>query len=228
MVFNPENLYLPTQTNLSNSKNYNPQSDEEYFYAKWIKKLIDEGYIISASRPDTIRLVEQAGYDYSHLKKNKIVEKQVVISKAGSYTGDMDILWAQKAHGIFYIQDGDHVKYNLNRTSKTGKKHYFHHANEHGWSTVDVKGTGVNMKHHSSSSFDRIQQLVYLKTGMPLQKIVPFGPKGLFNTTFSPDEYFYTPKGKIKQPTTWKLTSFKEFIDDYENPILCKPPNLFS
>lgn len=211
-------VYLPSEITLC-GKTYIPDSDEEYYYARWIEALIELGYIDHAQRPDTVPLNDGVVMSYSFPVRRKTEHREINITNIGVYTGDMEIFWNKRAHGIFYYQDGDSFQFNISRRTKKGKNYYFHYADENGYSLVDVKGSGVNPKHHSSSSFDRIQQLVQLATGHPVQKIIPLGKKGLFAALFSPHDYFYTPKGQIKKPETWILRDYKTFIDEYTNPL---------
>ncbi len=204
-----------------NNRPYIAESEEEYAYALWIQQLIEEGYILDAKRPNPILAVPKVEFPFQLKIKRKIEPKKVTISKGGSYTGDMEIIWAEKAHGIFFLRPNDIVTKNISPLSKSGKLYHFHFADGENLSLVDVKGTGQNPKFHSSSSFDRIQQLVYLFCGIPLQKIVPLGKKGLLAKTFVPTKYQYTNGGKLKTPRTWVLKSFKQFIDGF-NAIIWK------
>jgi len=109
-----------------NNRHYIAESEEEYAYALWIQQLIEEGYILSAKRPEPILAVPKVEFPFRFKVKQKIENKKVTISKGGSYTGDMEIIWAEKAHGVFFLRPNDMVTKNISPLSKSGKLYYFH------------------------------------------------------------------------------------------------------
>ena len=209
-------MYCPSSTTLS-KKEYVCDSEEEYYFAKWVRELMDAGYIDIAYRPNPLKLSKAIMFQYLEERKRKPKTMSLTLQSIGTYTPDMYLEWTEKAYGIFYVMEGDLLKGNINPQATFGKKYYMFFNN---FLMVDVKGTGKNMKHHSSSSFDRIKQLYTSSTGLYVSKVVPLGAKGLFAKTFAPKEYFYTTTGKMRNPFTWKLRTLQQFLDGFESPVV--------
>lgn len=184
------------------------RSKEEIYFSWWLEELKREGYIKEYKYESrTLTLMNDVKLPWTkQLKTKNKVEEHHLFSKT-TYTPDFEIIWTEKAFGIFC--DG----------IPTAKRPYFM-ATDHdnlmneGISLIDVKGdhsAGASRGNFSQYSFPYKQKMAWMTLKIYVQKVVP---TKLFNDTFVPKRYFKTDvSGKPRKMTKIKnIKTLQEFV----------------
>ncbi len=177
-------------------------SNEELYFCYWLEALQAIGYIESFMRvQDPILLFDKLYFNFK--VDGKPVNKHVF--RAMEYTPDFIIQWSKEAEGRLVAKfNGDYT-----RSSFTGCLFY---TEDDLVSVVDVKGTFKGTGLTSSITFPIIQKILAYQ-GTYIQKVIPFGKSGLFDKTFTPKEYLFTPTGKLKK-INWGVKTLETYIND--------------
>jgi hypothetical protein len=185
-------------------------SAEEYWYSKWLDKLIEEGYVESYEYQVPIAVIDDVSIS-PLWKLNGI-----------NYTADFKIYWTSKALGVFFTTEKGLPDVKL-RASDSKRLHYATALNyieeKDGvdvngvmyWSYVDVKGKFAGKNNNSAITFPLVQKMIYKLHNIYVQKIVPFAALGLFNYTFTPSDYAITKTGKTRK-TLFKVRDLDTYI----------------
>jgi hypothetical protein len=181
-------------------------SAEELYFSWYLDELLAAGYIKSwkyQPKPFIITKPVKCYYSKQLKTKSKIVE--ATLFQGYSYTADFLITWLTRSEHIFY-----QVIFNNGAiSSKPGDVPFIAQVGENTGniiSVVDVKGT--YNQNDAYSRFSKDQKLVWDKYKIYVQKIITapaVSKKGvvkpkdaLFTTTFMPNNYRFTPTGKLR------------------------------
>jgi hypothetical protein len=171
-------------------------SQEELYFCWWLEELLNDKYIKSFNRADSIPIYDPKKLCFGHHCRAIIREL--------NYEPDFIIEWYSKANGIFYITEGK--EYSLFQVKNTpfisldGKT-----------SLVDVKGLFQGPRLSTSITFPFVQKLLFHEKNIFINKIIPLGDKGLFANTFTPTSYLTTPTGKERK-LKWEPRSLEEYL----------------
>jgi len=175
-------------------------SPEEEYYYNWLLELKEKGYVHSIEREP----------EYELFPEVKIKDK--VILRASIYKPDFIVIWEDKAKDIFYFTEDSKFKSII---VELRSKHFAHKdelTNKY-YSVVDVKGTFAARGNSSTIKFPIIQKQMYYRYKIYVNKIMPLHPKnGLFASTFTPKDFAYTKKGKLRN-LKWKIKTLSEFTN---------------
>lgn len=204
------------------------RSKEEVYFSWWLDELKREGYVKEYRYESrTLTLMNEVKLPWTKQMKTKNKVEEHHLFSATTYTPDFEIIWTEKAFGVFC--DG----------VPCVERPYFM-ATDHnnllteGITLVDVKGdhsAGASRGNFSQYSFPYKQKMAWMTLGLYVQKVVPVK---LFRETFVPKRYFMTdgggqarkltsltnPKAKGKRkkgkdspkPKVYKAKTFNEFI----------------
>ena len=156
--------------------NHPYKSDEEYYFSEWCRELKEHGYLKS--------------YDYEKDKFELYPPQQIGWRRIQSktYTADFTLEWT---YPPTFIQSGSDHKKNA---------YIFHNK---GITYIDVKGSGYSGKYNNSDiEFPIIQKCLLADKWIWVDKFLVSNKKhkgvaGFWNT-FTPNEYLFTPTGKLK------------------------------
>ncbi len=177
-------------------------SNEELYFCYWLEALQAIGYVESFTRiQDPILLFDKLYFNFK--VDLKPIEKFILHPL--EYTPDFIIKWSKDADGILAARrNGEYSK-----DSFIGCLFY---TEDDLVSIVDVKGTFKGTGLTSSITFPIIQKILAYQ-GQYVQKVIPFGKKGLFEKTFTPKEYLFTPTGKLKK-INWEVKTLETYINN--------------
>lgn len=195
---------MPPLVELSNGHLYSSESEEEWFFACWVRECLQKGIILEAYRPELIELRSSLSFPYKLKLKTKVIDDEFVLVKGSDYKGDMFIKWNPVYAGIFFINAGDTFDFKPSPRGSYCKDNHLFYCFKHNQSLIDVKGTFQNKNQHP---FSRTQQLL-AAFGVFVQKVIPLGKDGLFSKTFAPTEYLYTAVHKKKRSAFKSLDDF--------------------
>lgn len=193
-------------------------SQEEKNFSHYLDELHTAGYIYGYKyQPKPFQITEPVRYTWEKHLKTKIKNVEATLFNGYSYTADFFIIWKESAKGIFYqiLSDGhmsakkEDVPFIAQIGRKTGNI----------ITVVDVKGTFS--QNDAYSRFSKDQKLVWDKYKIYVQKVITapsVNKKGvvkpkdaLFTSTFMPNEYRFTPTGKLRL-IRFPHKTLKEFV----------------
>lgn len=177
-------------------------SNEELYFCHWLEALQAIGYVESFTRiQDPILLFDKVYFNFKI--DGKPLKKHVF--RIMEYTPDFIIQWSKLAEGhLVAKRDGEYTKASF--------KGCLFYTEDDLVSIVDVKGTFKGGRLISSITFPIIQKILAYQ-GTYVQEVLPFGKKGLFDKTFTPKEYLFTPTGKLKK-INWGVKTLETYIND--------------
>jgi len=177
-------------------------SDEEMYFHWFLLELKNKGYVEHINlNPQSFDLAAPAKFSISIIKKlktkTKIIEKEAKLVSGKSYTPDFEIIWSEKAKGIFIGNEEEFLS----------EKVLFY-ANKRLYSCIEVKPL-FNM-HNMVRLFETNQAWVYSKHGIFVQKVIP---QVLFKKSFTPQRYFLTNGAKKERKINWQPISLDNYLN---------------
>jgi len=160
-------------------------SSEEKWFSFYISELIDSGFLLEANyQPKSITLLEDVHVHAYHTHKNHNELVQVKLLSGMVYTMDWELLWSEKAHGIFTWREGGVYHKGFYPYRKGHQFIPFYSVDR--VSLVDIKGQVIGRSNTSAITFP-IKQKALMRDGVFIQKVVmTLDAKGLFARTFTP------------------------------------------
>lgn len=172
------------------------RSNEELYFSWWLDELKEAGYInYWEYEPESFTLIDSVRYSWWKQLKTKEKHMESTLLNDLCYTPDFFISWRGSALVTGLIWDDDESK----------KKGAYEFATTGLDSWVDVKGSFDRNK--SNSTFSIIQKVMYDKTGIYVEKVVP---EKLFAATFTPKRYLLTDKSGKSRKIKWEVRMLDE------------------
>ena len=187
---------------------------EEVYFEWWLEDLMAMGFVKFFSRSHTFKITEPVKISTLKHKPTKkdpkrLLEQESILLRGWTYTADYDILWEDKAYGVF-IKDID-IPY------KTDKDYLLISSlTDEGYlSTVDVKPIGFKAGVTSSSiTFPHNQKIMFDRYRIYVNKVCPTGKKSLFHKTFTPERYFFQDVNrKNRRISLWPPITLTQFLN---------------
>lgn len=175
-------------------------SQQEMYFSWWLQELKDNGYIkrwnkssikFSLSLPIKV-------YDVEQCKNYSLLQGHV-------YTADFDIIFEDKARGIFFNHIGNVKPKNL-IIKNTGNSNLC---------VIEIKATGRGVtKLRSHITFPINQKWVYHRYNVYVNEIEI---TNLFYYTFTPFRYLYTDTGRQKRKIHFPVFTLEEYLEQFKD-----------
>lgn len=183
-------------------------SHEELIFSWYLQELKEARYVHSwVHHPESYILSPAQRYTYRKELKTKTKLIEITLLREHKYTADFHIDWGEKAVGVFF---------NTSFSKKDLRKFPFIvNSDGFNWfSVIEVKP--VFSMYNSQREFALNQKWLYFKHEIYAQKIIALNPKktGLFQTTFTPYKFLYTPKTKKLKNLNYKVRTLQEFVQE--------------
>lgn len=173
--------------------------EEEYFYW-YLQELDRQGYIHKINvNPQSFDLAAPVKFKIQTTKKQgkkvKIVEKEATLVSGKLYTPDFEIIWTEKANGVFIGSEKDLLE----------KRVPFFASSL--YSCIEIKPS-YNM-HNMTRHFETNQAWVYNKHGVFVQKVIP---QILFQQTFTPTRFLMTDGNTRERKISWNPITLSTYL----------------
>lgn len=177
-------------------------SEEELYFVYWLQQLQEQGYVETFLRvQEPILLFDKVLFNFTI--DQKPITKPILRSM--EYTPDFYIKWGNSSDGLFVAKrEGEYQKNTF--------KNCIFYTDDSLTSIVDVKGVFKGTGLTSSITFPIIQKILAYKEDLFIQAVKPFGPKGLFAKTFTPDLYLQTKTGKQRK-INWEVKTLEQYLN---------------
>lgn len=190
---------------VNNNATYTHDSLEELYICWYFEELLEKGYVKEFTRQGAESYILSLKKDVSYVKQIKkrtqeIVYGNKVLLHSHIYTPDFDVLWTEKAIGVFISdKELDFV------TRKV--PFYGHFVDSYLYSCLEVKPEWNTF--NMTRLFTLNQKWVYDKWGVFVQMVQPVP---LFKNTFTPERYLLTDKATKIRTLHHKARSLKEYV----------------
>lgn len=188
------------------------ESPEELAFLQWAFELVDAGYIDTIERAKSFSLAGPLVSQYiktTQLKtKVKEEHKEEILLNGHVYTPEYKITWNIDKYQKF-VNDSYLDGYNYNNSKNTKPFLVTHEKLGERISYVEVKPPFD--QNNMTRLFKINQKWMWDKHKIFVNLIVP---QELFEETFTPKAYLFTPTGKNRTITKWKVRSLNEYINN--------------
>lgn len=178
-------------------------SKEETDVLKYLFELQDVGIIKSISRAESFVLSGKRVISYQIIKQlkksSKIIDKEHILIREHIYTPDFKVIFDQTKDMKFLWTLGISGPNNLP---------FFYNTYENGYPVVYIEVKPQFDQNNMSRLFKVSQKWMYEKYKLFVNLIIP---TKLFESTFTPKEYFFTPTGKQKK-INFKTRTLEEYL----------------
>ncbi len=183
-------------------------SDEEEWFSWYCDELVEQGLALSWSRARTFELLP-AERRVFHGARKKETEKDFMLGHG--YTPDFEIKWAPEAIGLL-TQDwknpriDDRIPFIHNQYGPVHDE-----PDREPFSVIEVKPF---FDRHGKTAWAACQIKWTLQKYQIFCQLFKVGgkPKGIFDSTFTPDRFLITPKTKKPRSISFKPATVVEFI----------------
>ncbi len=178
-------------------------SDEELYLYWYFLELQEKGYILEIKRGKTYLLSDKIFRQYIkkiQLKtKVKIEVKDLIIMEDHVYTPDYEIVWAEKAKGLFYLP-----LQGLESKTKLAIAQVIE-----GKTTSIIEVKPIFDAQNMTRLFTLNKKWMFQIYGLYVTKLVH---QEIFEATFTPVRYLFTNKSKGVRKIDFKVKTLEEYL----------------
>lgn len=183
-------------------------SKEEEYFIWYLEELMEADYIKAWGRPEKITLTENMLVWYAKpMKKGPDKPVSRVLFQDVQYTPDFEVVWTEKARGIFFATPGTHP------TTAAGRPSIFT-VMEQSPSTSYLEIKGGFIQHSQSLHYSILSKWTYAATGKYVQRVqVSNKASSIFDKTFCPDRFRLTDVTAKPRAMGFRPKTLRQFVD---------------